>query len=77
MRKKQELLAILTKNDIDILELKRVLNLNPKTSERHIDQLMNTNLIEMTKIETNKWGIRTEFYRTTAKRYIVKYSWSN
>jgi predicted ArsR family transcriptional regulator len=72
---KQELLMLLIEKELNILEINKITEINPGTIKRHIDSLLQANLIKMTRIESNNWGVKMKFYRATAKRYTVKYSW--
>jgi len=75
--KNQLILTLLIKQEMTIIDLKNETNLNPGTIKRHLNQLIEKELIEQSRTETNKYGIKMKFYRTTAKQFEIniKYLW--
>ncbi|OLS24090.1 MAG: hypothetical protein HeimC3_21810 [Candidatus Heimdallarchaeota archaeon LC_3] len=76
-RKKQELLLLLIEKEMNILQLNKATDTNPGTIKRHIDQLASANLVKIARIEQNNWGVKMKFYRASAKKFTIKYSWPN
>ncbi len=74
-KKKQELLLLLIEKELNILQLSKATDINPGTIKRHIDQLSTANLVKISRIEQNNWGVKMKFYRARAKQFTVKYSW--
>lgn len=72
---KQDILKILINKEMNIHDLKNELKLNPGTVKRHIDQLLEFNLIVQTREDENSWGVRMKYYRAVAKKFIIHFSW--
>ena len=75
--KNQRILSLLIEEEMTIIDLKNETNLNPGTIKRHLNQLIEKELIEQSRIETNRYGIKMKFYRATAKQFEIdiKYRW--
>ena len=72
---KQDILKILIEKEMNIHDLKNALKLNPGTIKRHIDQLLEFNLIVQTREDENSWGVRMKYYRAVAKKFIIHFEW--
>ncbi|NHI92900.1 MAG: ArsR family transcriptional regulator [Candidatus Lokiarchaeota archaeon] len=75
--KNQLILNLLIKQEMTIIDLKNLTKLNPGTIKRHLDLLIDKNLIFQSRIEINRYGIRMKYYRASAKQFDIniKFSW--
>ncbi|MFX0066180.1 MAG: winged helix-turn-helix domain-containing protein [Candidatus Hermodarchaeota archaeon] len=73
--KKQEILKLLIEKDMNINELKNAIKLNPGTIKRHIDDLIEKELIFLSQIVKNEYGFTLKYYRATAKHFTVILDW--
>ncbi len=73
--KKQEILKLLIKNEMTIIDLKNALKMNPGTIKRHLNDLLEKGLVIQSRTETNKFGITMKYYRATAKSFVFDIRW--
>jgi DNA-binding transcriptional ArsR family regulator len=66
------ILKSLINNDKTIRELSQELNLNPGTVKRHITDLLNNQLIDISDIKKNDYGITMIYYRATAQNFQIE-----
>ena len=73
--KKQEILKLLIDKELTIIEISKKLDgLNPGTVKRHLTDLENANLINISREEKNEFGINMKYYRAVAKKFNVNLS---
>ena len=73
--KKQELLKLLIENDLNIREMENLTKLNPGTIKRHLDDLLEKNLVFQSQTIKNEYGFTLKYYRAVAKKFIVNIEW--
>ena len=75
--KNQMILSLLIEKEMTIIDMKNETKLNPGTIKRHLNKLIEKNLIIQSRTETNKYGIKMKFYRATAKQFEIniKFRW--
>lgn len=73
--KKQMILKLLIEKEMTIIDLKNSIKMNPGTIKRHLEDLMEKNLVNQSRIKINKFGITMKYYRATAKHFIIKIEW--
>ena len=74
---KQDILRILMENEMNIHDLKNALKMNPGTIKRHLDQLLQYELIVQTREDENSWGVKMKYYRTVARKFKINFEWPN
>lgn len=74
---KQLILKELIEEEHTIYDLKLILKINPGIIKRHIDDLLDKNLILQTHTEVNELGLNLKFYRAVAKNFIIHLEWPN
>ena len=74
-QKKEEILKLLIKNDMTIIDLKHKTSMNPGTIKRHILDLLQHNLIFISKEQLSEFGVVMKFYRAVAKKVKFKLEW--
>lgn len=72
---KQDILRVLMDKEMNIHDIKNALKLNPGTIKRHLDQLLEFNLIVQTREDKNSWGVKMKYYRTVAKKFVIYFAW--
>ena len=70
-----EILNLLITQEMTIIDLKNQLKMNPGTIKRHLDNLLASGLVVITREEINKFQITMKYYRIRAKRFIVQWRW--
>ncbi|MHA1990893.1 MAG: winged helix-turn-helix domain-containing protein [Candidatus Hodarchaeales archaeon] len=73
--KKQEILKLLIKNDLNIREIENKTGLNPGTIKRHLDDLFEKKLVFQSQTIKNEYGFTLKYYRAVAKKFIVNLEW--
>lgn len=76
-KKQSKILEILIIDAKTIMEISTELDWNPGTVKRHLENLMEYNLVQFSHSIKNKFNITMKFYRTTAKRFHFDWSWPN
>ena len=66
------LLKLLIKNEHTIIDLKELTKLNPGTIRRHLDELIEKNLIVLVRTEKTNFGQKMKYYRASAKKFLVR-----
>ncbi len=69
--KKQKLLTLLIKNDHTIMELKKKTGINPGTIKRHLEGLVEKELVFQSFTIRNEYGFILKYYRAVAKHFHV------
>ena len=57
------------------MELSNELKLNPGTVKRHLEELINDNLVQFSHMRKNKFNINMKYYRATALKYHFEWDW--
>lgn len=73
--KKQFILKLLIKKELNIMELKQETNLNPGTIKRYLDDLVSKELGFQTRKVQNEYGFFLKYYRATAKSFVIHIEW--
>ena len=76
-KQKQQILELLIKQEMNIIEIKNATKMNPGTVKRHITALVDHDLVKQTNIKKNFRNITEKFYRTSAKKFIIYIEWPN
>ncbi|MFW9995554.1 MAG: ArsR family transcriptional regulator, partial [Candidatus Odinarchaeota archaeon] len=69
------ILKLLIEQEMNIISLKKAINLNPGTIKRHLTTLVQKGLVAQSRVETNIYGIKMKFYRATAKQFVISIKW--
>ncbi|MHA2226225.1 MAG: winged helix-turn-helix domain-containing protein [Candidatus Hodarchaeales archaeon] len=70
-RKKQQILLLLIETDHTIMELKKKTKINPGTIKRHLNDLVEKNLVFQSYTIKNEYGFTLKYYRAVAKKFHV------
>ena len=73
--KKQMILKLLINEEMTIIDLKKETNMNPGTIKRHLEDLIEKNLVIQSRTAKSEHGIMMKYYRATANQFIVKILW--
>jgi predicted transcriptional regulator len=73
--KKRVILELLMNQEKTIMQLSRETGWNPGTVKRHISDLNDGKLVEISRIEFNKHHTKSIYYRASAKRFKFTYVW--
>ena len=73
--KRHRILSSLVEKEMTVYDLKTSLNLNPGVVKRHIDKLLEADLIVQTRITTNDFGMNLKYYRARATRFLINLEW--
>ncbi len=73
--KKNLILKLLIQNEMTIIDLKHKTGMNPGTIKRHLNDLLEFNLIYISREQISDYGIVMKYYIATAKRYKFEMSW--
>ena len=75
--KKQMILKLLIEKEMTIIDLKNSTKMNPGTIKRHLNDLIEKNLVIQLRTAKSEHGIMMKYYRATANQFIVKLIWPN
>ena len=73
--KKGQILKLLIKKEMTIIDLKHATGMNPGTVKRHLDDLLQHDLILISKEQLSEYSIMMKFYRAVAKKFLFKIEW--
>jgi DNA-binding transcriptional ArsR family regulator len=73
--KKQEILKLLVKEDLNIKDIENLTGLNPGSIKRHLDDLLDKKLVFLSQTIKNEYGFILKYYRASARKYIVNLEW--
>ena len=73
--KKGMILKLLIEKEMTIIDLKHKTGLNPGTIKRHIDDLLQYNLVFISKTKISEQSVIMKFYRSAARKFIFKIEW--
>ncbi|MFX0133968.1 MAG: winged helix-turn-helix domain-containing protein [Candidatus Hodarchaeota archaeon] len=73
--KKQMILKLLIEKEMTIIDLKKETRLNPGTIKRHLNDLIDKNLVIQSSTAKSEYGIMMKYYRATASQFIFKLIW--
>lgn len=69
--KKKMLLKLLIKHEENIMSLKKYTKMNPGTIRRHLDDLIEKDLVKLVRTEINAYGQKEKYYRVTGRKFKV------
>jgi DNA-binding transcriptional ArsR family regulator len=75
--KKGQILKMLIKKEMTIIDLKHATGMNPGTIKRHLDDLLQYEIILISKEQLSEYSIMMKFYRAVAKKFVFKIEWPN
>lgn len=75
--KKGQILKLLIKKEMTIIDLKHATGMNPGTIKRHLDDLLQYDLILISKEQLSEYSIMMKFYRAVAKKFVFNIEWPN
>lgn len=73
--KKRVTLELLLNQEKTIMQLSRETGWNPGTIKRHISDLINGNLIVVSRITFNEHRTKSTYYRALAKKFVFQFKW--
>ncbi|NVM01988.1 MAG: winged helix-turn-helix transcriptional regulator [Candidatus Helarchaeota archaeon] len=73
--KKQMILKLLIDKEMTIIDLKNETKMNPGTIKRHLENLIEKNLVIQSRTAKSEHGITMKYYRATANQFNVKLLW--
>jgi DNA-binding transcriptional ArsR family regulator len=73
--KKKQILEMLVQEELTLKMLSKKTSTNPGIIKRHLTDLLNNNLITISRIETNKYSVNMKFYRSIAKKFKIDIDW--
>ena len=73
------MLRLLIKDEYTIIDLKEKTKLNPCTIRRHLDELIEKELVFLVRTEKTNFGQKMKYYRATARKFLVRinFDWPN
>ena len=73
------MLKLLIKDEYTIIDLKEKTKLNPGTIRRHLDELIEKELVFLVRTEKTNFGQKMKYYRATARKFLVRinFDWPN
>ena len=73
------MLRLLIKDEYTIIDLKEKTKLNPGTIRRHLDELIEKELVFLVRTEKTNFGQKMKYYRATARKFLVRinFDWPN
>ena len=73
--KKGQILKLLIEKEMTIIDLKHATGMNPGTVKRHLDDLLQHDLILIAKEQLSEYSIMMKFYRAVAKKFSFNIDW--
>ncbi len=73
--KRESIMKLLIENPRNIIDLSKVTKMNPGTIKRHVDLLVQHGLAILSAIDTNEYGIKLKYYRSTARKFTFSFTW--
>jgi hypothetical protein len=73
--KKGMILKLLIEKEMTIIDLKLETGLNPGTIKRHIDDLLQYDLVFISRTQISEQSVVMKFYRAKAKKYNFDIKW--
>ena len=73
--KKGQILKLLIEKEMTIIDLKHATGMNPGTVKRHLDDLLQYDLILIAKEQLSEYSIMMKFYRAKAKKISFNINW--
>lgn len=70
-KKKKKILEVLMKEELHILGLKERTGMNPGTIRRHLDDLIEFDLVQRTRTTESEYGQKIKLYRATGVKFVV------
>lgn len=74
--KKGQILKLLIKKEMTIIDLKHATGMNPGTIKRHLDDLLLYEIIHISKEQLSEYSIMMKYYRAVAKKFSFNITWS-
>lgn len=74
-KQKRMILLALIKEELNINQLKDLTNINPGTIKRHLDNLIENELVIQTQTIKNEYGFVLKYYRAVARKFVVNLEW--
>ena len=62
---------LIIKEEYDIRQIEKKTKINPGTIHRYLKELINLKLVALSRTEKNEKGFTVNYYRATAKKFIV------
>jgi DNA-binding transcriptional ArsR family regulator len=75
--KKATILKLLIEKEMTIIDLKHATGLNPGTIKRHLNDLLEHGIIQLSRTEISDHSIVMKFYRAVAKEIKFDIKWSS
>ena len=73
--KKGMILKLLIEKEMTIIDLKHKTGLNPGTIKRHIDDLLQYDLVFISKTKISEQSVVMKFYRAAARKFFFETEW--
>jgi len=73
--KKGEILSHLVKKEMTIIDLKHATDMNPGTVKRHLTDLLDHDLVFISREQVNEFSIVMKYYRASAKTFEFNITW--
>ena len=67
-----QMVRLLMEQDLTLRQLSDILQLNPGTTKRHLQELTEKKIIFFCSEIQNQFGITMKYYRATAKRFRIE-----
>ncbi len=74
--KKGQILKLLIKKEMTIIDLKHATGMNPGTIKRHLDDLLLYKIISISKEQLSEYSIMMKYYRAVAKKFNFNITWT-
>ncbi len=73
--KKEEILKLLINREMTIIDLKHATGMNPGTVKRHLTDLLENQLVFISREKVNEFSIVMKYYRASAKSFQISIKW--